>query len=288
MTHSRSGIVIVLLICLLAAMFCAPILGELAESLLSDGELGSARTFIGVQNYVDLATHLSLGQAIIASMVFTLGAVSIQLALALGGALFAQERSWLVRTLLVLPYALPSVVLALIWRFLADPAVGAIPRLIALTGLGPIDSLGPAASLCGAVLISAYEAFPFCYVLFLVRLLQIPNDNREVAEICGAQGTTIWRSLYWPAIRRMTLFLGLLRTIVTVSKFDVPWLVFANRARYPWTDTLGVKIYRTAFEELKFGRASAIGIAALVVAFGIWLLSRRIRRVERSWHDAQG
>jgi ABC-type sugar transport systems, permease components len=281
MTRSHSGIAIGLLIGLLAAMFCAPILGELAESLFSDGDLGAARSLVGVQNYVDIATDVSIGQAVIASIVFTLGAVFIQLALALGGALFAPDRSWLVRTLLLLPYSLPSVVLVLVWRFLADPAVGAIPHLIALTGLRPIDSLGPGASLCGAVLISGYEAFPFCYVLLLVRLLQIPKDNREVAEICGAQGATIWRSLYWPAIRRMVLFLGLLRTIVTVSKFDIPWLVFANRARHPWTDTLGVKIYRTAFEELKFGRASAIGIAALVVACGIWLLWHRFRKVER-------
>src|ERR1035441_3712353 len=80
---------------------------------------------------------------------------------------------------------------------------------------GPRESIGP--SPVRAIRRGiAMKRSHFAYVLFLVRLLQIPNYNREVAEICGAQGTTIWRSLYWPAIRKMTLFLGLLRTIVTV------------------------------------------------------------------------
>ena len=121
------------------------------------------------------------------------------------------------------------------------------------------------------IIVATYEAFPFTYVVLLARMIQIPESLYEVAELHGANTVQKFFAVTWPQVRLAVLSLTLLRVLITWLKFDVPWLVYASSARSQWGDTLGVAIYRTAFKDLRQGKAYAVSVSILCVLLVLFL-----------------
>jgi len=271
------------IIIIVLLLYGFPILRIVISSFFSQSNLGGDWFYVGLTNYISSIFDPKLWQSLLASAVFTFLSVSLQITFALLAALVTYRTYRGVETLrwiFLLPYFFSTVVVVIAWNFFTDPIVGLATQFLKSAHLPLVDFRSPSFSLPAMVVVSTYEAFPFCYAVFLARLLQIPKTLYVVAELDRA---SVWKSfttITWPQIKLSLLGIVLLRIVITALKFDVPWLVYAYRAESKWSDTFAVWLYRTAFEQLSGGKAFASTLTFLMALGGLIYLFVTLRNIK--------
>lgn len=237
----------------------------------------------GLAHFGFLAVDPRFWNAAWVTGVFTVVSVALEGALGLGVAmaLRGQERGRRVALgLLLLAWALPSVVTAKMFEWLYHPAGGLVNFLL---GGRTINWLGdPALALPAVILADVWRATPFVALLCYARLLTIPPDLYEAAQVDGASG---WRSfawITWPLVRPILLVTLLFRTLDALRAFDIMF-VLTGGGPAGSTESLTVYAYRALFQTLQVGFGSAIG----AVVFGLVMLVaalylRGLGRAERA------
>jgi ABC-type sugar transport system permease subunit len=162
-----------------------------------------------------------------------------------------------VRTLALIPWALPTVVAALLWRFLFD---------------GPTDWLAdPLRAWIPIVLADVWKTTPFVILLLLAGLQTIDESLYEAARIDGATDWQQFRHVTLPLLRPALLVALIFRTLDALRVFD---LIYALTGGGPGTATEPISLYAftVLLQNLRFGYGSAIGVIVFVVTFGLALL----------------
>ncbi|HEX3702013.1 MAG TPA: sugar ABC transporter permease, partial [Vicinamibacterales bacterium] len=171
------------------------------------------------------------------------------------------------RTAVLLPWAMPTVVAALVWRFMFDSPAGLVSTVVARSGLTPPTWLAdPIAGWLPIVLADAWKTTPFVAVLLLAGLQQIDSRVYEAADVDGAGP---WRQLVditLPLLRPVLLIACLFRTLDAFRVFDV---VYVMTGGGPGTATEPIALYTftTLMQYLRFGFGSALSIIVFAVAF---------------------
>lgn len=241
-------------------------------------------TFVGVDNYSWLVGSDLVRQSIWVTIVFTAVSVAIELALGLTLATLLAKlvigsrtrmATFLGRLLsgvFILPFAAPAIAGAVAWKMLLHPQFG--PVNAALNTDIAWFSQFPLASI---VVADAWKTFPFVLFLLFAAILSIEPQQYEAARIDGASGWKEFRYLTFPLIRPVIAVTVAFRAVDAFTKiFDT---VFATTGGGPGTDTqvFPLLIWKTAFDHLNFGRASALAVVAVLVSalFGAALFARR-------------
>jgi multiple sugar transport system permease protein len=235
--------------------------------------------FVGFDNYVFLARDPSFWNALRVTVVFTVTSVGLELILGTLVALALRGQRIGIRpalSLLLLPWALPSVVTAKIFEWLYHPTAGLVNLVL---GGRPINWLGdPTLALVGLVLADVWRTMPFVALLCYARLLSIPNEIAEAAQVDGAGRLAAFRYVTWPALRQILLMALLFRTLDALRAFDLMF-VLTGGGPAGTTETLTVYAYRSLFQTLNLGFGSAIGVtvfaAVMAAACGYLRLLRR-------------
>ena len=277
---SLGPLALVVAVAPLLVFYVVPLALVFVGSFIGNAELGARGRYVGLSNYTSLSPAADLYQPTLISCIFASGAVATQVPLAFAAALLTRHNAPALRRLrpfLLIPYFLPSVVVVTVWRFLTDPALGPLPEVFAALNLPVPDFRGEWLALPGMIFVATYEAFPFSYVILLARLLQVPHGLYEIANLDGANAWRQFTAITWPQIRLTLAVVIALRFIITWLKFDVPWLVYSSRAKGDWSDTLAVRIYRAAFEDIQYGSAYAISVCALIGAISIYGFTNLLR-----------
>jgi trehalose/maltose transport system permease protein len=178
--------------------------------------------------------------------------------------------------LLLLAWALPSVVTAKMFEWLYHPAGGLVNFLL---GGRTVNWLGdPALALPALIVADVWRAMPFVALLCYARLLTIPGELYEAAEVDGAAGVQAFTRITWPLVRPILLVALLFRTLDALRAFDIMF-VLTGGGPAGSTETLTVYAYRAMFQTLQMGFGSAIGVVVfglvMVVAVAYLRLIRR-------------
>ncbi len=232
-------------------------------------------SFIGFDNYKYVLTDPTFWQSAKVTGLFVLGAVSLNIILALAIALLLNREFVgrnLVRMIALLPWAIPGVVNGIMWKWILNPSYGALNGL--LFQMGIIDKyviwLGtPAGALIMCVLADVWKETPFIMLLILAALQTIPKDLYEAATVDGANVFESFKHITLPLIKP-TLFVSLtLRTIWALKSFD---LIYTLTAGGPSSGTtvVGYYTYMKTFVTLNLGRGSAV--ADIMTAVGAVLV----------------
>ncbi len=240
----------------------------------------SISRWAGLEHYAFLAVDTRFWNAAWVTGVFTVCSVALEcalgLALALG--LRGQHRGRrLALALLLLAWALPSVVTAKIFEWLYHPAGGLVNFL---AGGRTINWLGdPDLALPALIAADAWRATPFVTLLCFARLLTIPADLYEAAQVDGAAGLQAFTRITWPLVRPILLVALLFRTLDALRAFDIMF-VLTGGGPAGATETLTVYAYRALFQTLQIGFGSAIGVVVfafvMVVAVAyLWVINRQ-------------
>jgi multiple sugar transport system permease protein len=176
----------------------------------------------------------------------------------------------LVRSLFVLPYLLPSIVVALVFQWLLSQEYGVLNQLLLQSGLVrlPVNFFGGLATAMWSVIaVSSWQYGSFAVLLILARLQAINPKLYEAARVSGAGPLRCFRDVTLPNLRTTLVVIGLLRGIWMFNKFDTIWLV-THGGPLRATETLPIYAYRLAFEDFDFGAAAAACTVMFLVLLG--------------------
>ncbi|MHA6344252.1 carbohydrate ABC transporter permease [Roseivivax sp. CAU 1761] len=187
--------------------------------------------------------------------------------------LLNQQFPWrpLARALIIIPWALPSVVIALMWTWIYDSNYGVANEFLLRMGLiqQSIPWLAdPDYALASIILTLTWQGFPFFAVMILAGLQAIPQSYYEAAAIDGASA---WRQ-FWhitlPGIAGVMMTAVLLRLIWVANSFDVIFVMTGGGPGYA-THTLPLYAFIKARTNLDFGYGSAIAVLFTLLLMGV-------------------
>ncbi len=249
--------------------------------------------FVGVDNFIAILTNLNVTQP--DNFYFTLGVtilwtaanvilhVSIGLALAL---ILNHPRlhfKGVYRVLLILPWAIPNYITALIWKGMFHKQFGAINAFLEFVGMESIswfNSFGTA--FLANLTTNVWLGFPFMMVASLGALQAIPEELYEAASIDGATKKQQFLHITIPFLKSALFPAIILGSIWTFNMFNIIYLV-SGGAPAGATDILIVDAYRWAFQKYNYGYAAAYSIVIFIV---LYTYSKMINRITKATEGA--
>jgi ABC-type sugar transport system permease subunit len=241
------------------------------------------RPFVGLANYREAAHDARFLEAVVHTVAFAATAVAIEivLGLILALALDALGRGvGIVRTAVLLPWAVPTVVAALIWRFIFESPGGIASAVVAAVGGHPPTWLSdPVAAWLPIVLADVWKTTPFVTLLLVAGLQGIDRSVYEAAAMDGAGRWAQFRSITLPLLKPALAVALLFRLLDALRVFDV---VYVTTGGGPGTSTEPVAIYAfsTLVRALRFGYGSALTMIVFIVSFAIALVAVRLLSVD--------
>ena len=214
-------------IIVLAVMTAYPLIFTLVYSftdynLLS--ALNSAPEVTGFKNYIDLLSDSYFQQSVWNTVKFTLLTVVLEMLVGFGLALFVnslKKGQKVMRTLLLLPYLLPTVTVALIWRMMLSPNYGIVNQVLEALHLPVYNWFSDIHTAFGMlVLIDVWQCAPFVFLLLYAALQSVPQGQYEAARMDGAGPLKILFYVTIPNIKSSLALCALLRTIDSFRLFD--------------------------------------------------------------------
>ena len=241
------------------------------------------RPFVGLAQYAELARDARFGAALLHTTFFTAITVALELTLGLLLALVMHRvvrGRGAVRAAALLPWAMPTVVVALLWRFVFESRTGAANAI--LTSIGVIDSpiawlAHPVAAWVPLILADVWKTTPFVALLLLAGLQSIDPLLYEAAAVDGAGAWARFRHITLPMLRHAILVAVIFRTLDAFRVFD---LVYVLTSGGPGTATEPVALYTftALLQHLRFGYGSAMSVVILVIAMLLAIMYARLLR----------
>ena len=238
------------------------------------------RPFVGLANFAEAFGDPRFGEAVLHVVLFALASVPLELALGLALALLMHRMvRWRgpVRVLALLPWAVPTVVAALVWRFMFDAQAGVVNLL---AGTGGLDwFVDPLVAWIPIVVADVWKTTPFVAILLLAGLQAIDPVLEDAARIDGAGA---WRRLVTitlPLLRPALIVAAAFRVLDALRLFDLPY-VLTNGGPGTATEPLSLYAYTALMQRLRFGYGSALSVMVFVLAFGVALVW--VRALSRS------
>jgi multiple sugar transport system permease protein len=248
----------------------------------------NAARFVGLGNYIKLIQDPVFWITFKHTAIWIGLTVPLQMGLGLVAALVLNRQfPWrgLARALVIIPWALPSVVIALMWRWIYDANTGVLNEI--LLRLSIIQSAipwlaDPDKALYAVVVTLTWQGFPFFAVMILAGLQGIPKSRYEAASIDGASAWRQFRHVTLPGIAGVLATAGLLRIIWVANSIDVIFVMTGGGPGYA-TQTLPLYAFVKARQNLDFGYGTTIAVTftlllGVVVAIYIARTSREVER----------
>lgn len=230
--------------------------------------------FIGLRNYAIALGDPVFWEGLWASVIWVVVSVGLQFLLGLGSALLLNRRfAWrgLARALIVVPWALPSVIIGLIWTWMLDFNLGLINEIGVRLGLlaHPVAWLSePQTAFAAVILAVVWQGFPFFAVTLLAGLQAIPGELYEAASLDGASGFAKFRHVTLPGIAAVITTALLLRMIWVANSLDLI-LVMTGGGPGTATQTLPLHAFLTAWSGGNYGQGSALAVMLTLLLLGI-------------------
>lgn len=221
--------------------------------------------YVGFAYYKQFLTDSRMWAALYNTLFFTVISVAVELLLGLWIAMLINKpfrgRS-LVRAAVLIPWAIPTVISAMMWKFLYDGQNGVVAHLFELTGL--VSDMGTLLTTKGGAMFSViladvWKTTPFMALLIFAGLQTIPQSLYEAAEVDGASRLQQFFRITLPMLKSTLLVALLFRTLDAFRVFD---LIYALTGGGPAnaTETISILAYKTMFAQMSFGEGSALAI----------------------------
>ena len=252
--------------------------------------IGADAAPIGLANYQRMANDSLWWKSLWQTCYFVAVTVPVGTLLALGLALVLNSRirgRSLFRAAIFAPYVTPAVATIVIWEWIFNHDYGLLNSVLAVFNLPKVAWLTDSNAIMPSVILySLWATVGFNVVIFLAGLANIPPDLEEAARVDGANGWHVFWRVTWPLLSPTTYFVLLISSIASFKVFNVVYVLTEGDAGVTGGPdraamTIGVYLYKQAFEFFRAGYASAISVALFAIILAVTLLQMRIasRRV---------
>ena len=234
---------------------------------VTDSTVTSFGSFVGFENYAEMFQNPSFLEGLSNTVIFTVVSVALEFIIGLGIAL-AINRAFrgrgLVRAAVLVPWAFPTVISAVMWRLMFQDQVGIINYVANAIGLISEPILADRTLLLiGAILVDVWKTTPFMALLLLAGLQVIPGDVYEAARVDGANVMQRFFRITLPLLKGAILVAVLFRTLDAYRVYDLFWAM-SNRE----LESLSTFVYEgVRISQLQFGQGNAAAVFIFVTAF---------------------
>lgn len=241
--------------------------------------------FIGLANYRQALGDQTFWLSVRNTLKWVIGVITLQVGLGFMTAHLLNQRFWwrgIARSLILIPWITPSVITALMWRFMLDGNTGVINDLLVRVGL--LQEFFPwlarsATALPSVMAALMWQGFPFFAVMILAGLQAIPQELYEVAEVDGAKGYQKFFRITLPLVMPILLTAILLRTIWVANSLDIIFIMTGGGPGYS-SYTLPLYSYIRAYSGLDFGYAATLAVYLTILL--VFLIAVYVIRVLKS------
>ena len=272
--------IVVLVLALVAYPFCYAIYLSMTRKFV-----GMAPEFVGLENYIRLASDGFFQRAVWNSVIFTFGSVIFKLVLGMAMALVLTSKIRfrnLFTGLLLVPWVAPTVVSALNFLWIYDGSLGVLNYVLVKVlgilpqGVGWLSEAGTA--MAAVIFVNIWRGFPFFGISFLAGIKAIPGELYEAAAVDGANAFQRFVHVTLPGLRTIVIIVVLLSTIWTFNDFAIVYILTKGGPGGA-TMVLPVFTYELAFGAQRLGDAIAVALYMLPpLAIVIIVLARYMRR----------
>jgi ABC-type sugar transport system permease subunit len=256
------------------------------EAFFRENSLDPQHGFVGLKNFHDAFSNPAIRESFVNTIVYVGFGTIVSVGLGLVFALLLRRKSrWraVLLAIVILPWALPPVVEALLWARIYDPSFG--PLNGALTSLGLIshNQVWLGANRWEAILlielVQVWQATPLSVLLILAALQLIPQELYEAAAVDGASEWHGFRHITLPLLRPGITVATVAAITGSLNIFDQPYILTGNATA---TASVGLQTYQVSFQNLNFGEGYALSLIMTLATAAVSLLVMRLvyRRVE--------
>jgi multiple sugar transport system permease protein len=237
--------------------------------------------FIGLENYAEILRSPEFWAALQVTLTFTGLAVGLVVGLGILMALLLNEAfpgRGFVRTVALVPWAIPPVVNGLMWQWIYDAKVGALNGLLVSLGVLPGYRgwlSDPTDALLALVTAHVWNALPLAIILLLAALQTIPAELYDAGRVDGSGAWSLFWQVTLPWLAQPLLVVLILQTMLAIRVFDIVYVLTAGGPGTA-TTTLVWQTYLTTFDNLDFGLGNAYAYTISLLTFGLALVYFRI------------
>lgn len=256
-------------IIIVLALFVYPIISSFYFSFTNKNLIRPTYDFVGFDNYIAVLKDKGFWNAFFNSLKWTIFSLGGQLLVGFTAALALNKVKHLkgfYKTLLIIPWAFPSIVIAFSWQWILNGVYGFLPNILVQLGLcdtPPQFLTDRVLAFVVLVFINIWFGAPMIMVNVLAALQTVPQDQYEAAEIDGAKG---WQSFLYitvPHIKVVTGLLIVLRTVWIFNNFDLIYLITGGGPAGS-TQTVPVYAYDMGWGTKLLGKSSAVTVLLFI------------------------
>lgn len=261
-----------------------PIFDAIRLAFTANDIFSNEMRFVGLANFEEMGNSPKFWPVLFNTVTWTTFSMIGQFGLGLVAAL-AINRNLpgmnILRTILLMPYVVPVIALALFWRWMLDGSFGIVSyALQSMHLLAPNQSplANPDTAMASVVLANIWRGFPFVMISYWAALQAIPTEQYEAAQVDGASTWQQFIYITLPHLAGVTKVLFVLRLIWTVTFFDIIWLITKGGPAGA-TEHWPVWIYQETMGFFRFGYGASLALAlgvGLLIFIGIYALIFRL------------
>ena len=272
---TRAWLLMLPLLVVMIAVIGWPMLATVRLSLTDARLVGTAGQFVGLDNFAKMLAASNFQRALVTTSWFAVVSVTAEMILGVLAALLLNQQFYgrtILRALMILPWALPTIVNATLWRLIYNPEYGALNALLTQWGVigGYRSWLGePGSAMAALIVADCWKNFPLVALIALAALQAVPRDIIAAALVDGASAWKRFRFVILPYLAGPLMVALVLRTIEAFKVFDIIW-VMTRGGPANSTRTLSILVYQEAFS---FQRAGSGASLALIVTLIVTLLA---------------
>jgi multiple sugar transport system permease protein len=270
-----------------------PFLSGIGYSFTSIGYINDKVELVGLDNYRQiLVGNIGVPKffklALVQSFEWTILVIAGQFIMAMGTALLLNEKfpgRAFFRIAILVPIAMPTVILALTWQWLYDPFYGLINHYLVQFGIldQPKIWVGqPNSTIWPLIVVAIWRGFPFMALMLLSGLQSIPAEYYEAAKVDGASALARFRHVTLPMMRTTITITLILNTLWWWNHFDIILIVGSGGAQFAYgAVTLPILAWFEAFRWNHLALGATISVMSMILLGGliIWNARRELRSV---------
>ncbi|MFE2757839.1 carbohydrate ABC transporter permease [Actinosynnema sp. NPDC059335] len=246
----------------------------------TDYSLLATPNWVGAQNYRDALSDPKFGNALLVTAEYVVINIGVQTVVALLIAVLMHRltKSSLVRGLLLLPYLIANVVVALVWYTMLDAQLGIVNAMLSWVGIDPVAFFGETSTAIPTIaLVNVWRHMGYTALLLFAGLQAIPKSVYEAAAIDGASEWRVFRSVTLPLLRPVLAMVLVLTVIGSFQIFDTV-AVTTRGGPVDATRVIYFYIYEKAFQQFDFGYAAALSVVLFLILAGLAVAQLRLLR----------
>ena len=247
---------------------------------LNDWNALEPMKFVGFKNYEIMMSDKTWWASLTKTFTYTLFFVPIVFVISLLLAVFlhsiTNKLQQFFRTSYFIPYAISTVVAAVIWRFMMDERRGFLNAVITAVGLPAQRFLGdPKIALFCIAIISSWLLIGYYTIIFLAAIKDISPSYYEAAKLDGANFVQTFRFITFPMLREVSTFVLIVTTIASFQVFDLVKILTKGGPAQA-TNVSVFYIYTNAFDFMKLGYASALAVVLFLIILTLSLIQLKV------------